>query len=81
MKPGKKLPLIFILTLIAGCAAIIAVDTDYNAGTDFSRYNSFALELIEHPPSGDPRLDDNPFFDSRVRTALQEEFTNRGLEV
>lgn len=76
-----KISLIFLFAIIAGCAAVIAVDSDFNPETDFSRYNSFALEIIEHPPSGDPRLDDNPFFDSRIRTALQEEFTNRGLEM
>ena len=65
--------------LLAGCVSI-TVGSDFDPGTDFSRYATFAWETIEQTDTGDPRLDDNPFFDSRVRSAVARQLSLKGLD-
>jgi hypothetical protein len=70
---------VFITTL-AGCVSI-SVSSDFDPATDFSNYQTYAWERDESTPSGDPRLDDNPFFDSRVRAGVERQLTAKGLEL
>ena len=68
------------ITVLAGCASI-SVSSDFDPATDFSRYRTYAWERAESTPSGDPRLDDNPFFDSRVRAGVERQLAAKGLEL
>jgi len=65
---------------LTGCA-IMAVGSDFNPNTDFSAYRTFGWEAAESLPTGDARLDDNPFFDERVRRAVEREMVGKGLEM
>jgi hypothetical protein len=66
--------------LVAGCA-MMSVGSDYDPELDLSSYNSYAWETMDTPlPTGDPRLDDNPFFDDRVRAAVDRELAGKGFE-
>ncbi len=72
----------FVITviLLTGCATRILVGSDYESNTDFSSYRSYAWEETGEAPTGDPRLDNNPFFDARVRAAVDQQLAIRGFD-
>lgn len=42
-------------------------------------FRTFAFDTRDALPTGDPRLDNNPFFDSRMRSAVELELQFKGL--
>jgi hypothetical protein len=46
---------------------------------DFTRYSTFSWGDSDLLPRGDARLDNNPFFDNSVRTALEQQLVAKGL--
>lgn len=65
---------------LAGCAAI-TVSADFDPEVDFQTYRTYAWGPADALPTGDPRLDNNPFFDDRMRGAVDGELAERGLTV
>lgn len=66
------------LATLTGCASI-STGADFDPATRLDRYQSFDWGAGDTLPSGDPRLDHNPFFDSRVRAAVELELAAKGL--
>jgi hypothetical protein len=64
--------------LLAGCASI-NTGADYPAGIRLEQYQTFGWGGGDSLPVGDPRLDNNPFYDSRVRSAVELELAAKGL--
>lgn len=77
MKPLRLLAAACVIVL-TGCA-VMSVGSDYAPDTKFSNFHTFAWELTKPLPTGDPRLDDNPFFSSRVRSTVEKQLEDRGL--
>lgn len=68
------------LVLAAACATI-TVGADFEPGVRFDVYRTFGWDAPDPLPIGDPRLDNNPFFDSRVRSAIELELAAKGLRL
>jgi len=66
------------VTLVVGCAGIVA-GAHFQPETRFAEYRTFAWGPRDELPTGDPRLDNNPFFDAQVRSAVEAELGIRGL--
>jgi hypothetical protein len=49
-------------------------------GTDFTRYRTYDWAPAGQFSTGDPRLDNNPFFQERLRAAVEKELAARGFE-
>lgn len=84
MNPGNALLVWTVTSAILGsaaCSVPIQAGADFSRGTDFSPYRTFAWGPSDALPTGDPRLDNNPFFQERVRAAVEAELTNRGYEL
>jgi len=64
--------------LLSGCAGISS-GADYLAGMRLDQYQTFDWGGGDSLPVGDPRLDANPFFDARVRAAVELELAAKGL--
>jgi len=75
----SRIPVVLGSALLASCVSI-TVGSDFDPGTDFTKYTTFAWETVEQTTTGDPRLDDNPFFNSRVRSAVERQLSLRGLD-
>lgn len=73
---GAAVPLV-----LASACASISVGADHEAGVRFDQYRTFGWEAQDALPVGDPRLDNNPFFDSRVRGAVELELAAKGLRL
>jgi hypothetical protein len=72
---------IAILTLLAlaltGCATMKG-SSHVERGAEFTRYRTWAWVTAEAQPTGDPRLDNNSFFQDRLRAAVDHEMTRKG---
>ena len=67
------------LVVLASCGAGIRYGADFAPEHDFARYSTFQWEAADPLPTGDPRLDANPFFDQRIRAAVEAQLLARGL--
>ena len=65
--------------MFSGCAAT-NVGSYLASQADLTRYHSFAWATPDHFETGDPRLDNNPFFQDRVQAAIEKELASRGVE-
>ena len=66
-------------TVAAGCATM-NVSSYLERGVDIRQYRTFHWASPETFSTGDPRLDNNRFFDERVRMQVEKELTGRGFE-
>lgn len=66
---------------LVACAATMTVSSHVERGLDFSRYRSFSWGPADALPTGDPRLDQNPFFKDHVQGAVEKQLALRGLPV
>jgi hypothetical protein len=62
-----------------GCAAT-HVNSYLARQADITRYHTFALAAPGRFETGDPRLDNNPFFQDRAQAAIEKELAGRGFE-
>ena len=62
-----------------GCATM-KVNSYAMRGLDISRYHSFDWGPADTFSTGDPRLDNNRFFDERVRAEVEKHLAAKGLE-
>lgn len=61
------------------CAMAIAAGADFSPTVYFTRYSTFSFDEADDRPVGDPRLENNPFFEDRVHAAIAVELAARGI--
>ena len=66
---------------LAACAAAMTVSSHVERGLDFAKYQTFAWGPADALPTGDPRLDQDPFFKDHVQGAVEKQLALRGVEV
>lgn len=64
---------------VARCAPI-KVDSYASRGADFARYRTYDWGPVETFATGDPRLDNNPFFQDRLKEAVEKRLAAAGFE-
>ncbi len=69
-----------ILSVTLMSCATMNVSSHVRHGIDFSQYRTFALEPGDAMPTGDPRLDRDPFFQDHMQGAVIREMSLKGLE-
>lgn len=67
-----------VMLALAACAVPIRVNSYLERGADLSRYRTYDFAPVEAVATGDPRLDSNPFFNARVREAVDKGLAARG---
>ena len=74
------LPAVAIAALaLNGCASTMTVSSHLQRDIDFRQYQTFGWGPADALPTGDPRLDDNPFFHDHVQGAVEKTLALRGL--
>jgi hypothetical protein len=77
---------VLVVTLLASAAlalpgcATVRVNSSAARGADLTRYQTYRWSPAAGLFTGDPRLDNNPFFDERVRAAVEQQLGRRGFE-
>ncbi|HSJ42600.1 MAG TPA: DUF4136 domain-containing protein [Xanthobacteraceae bacterium] len=64
---------------LAGCATM-TVHSYADRRADFGRYRTYQWGPADTWSTGDPRLDNNRFFDERVRAQVEKQLARRGFE-
>jgi hypothetical protein len=62
---------------LAGCATM-SVSSYVERGTDFAQFRTFGWEPADNLPTGDPRLDNNPFFRDYMEGAVERHMATKG---
>ena len=69
-----------VLTLaVTGCATML-VSSHVQRDVDFAQYRTYDWGAPDALPTGDPRLDDNPFFNDHMQGAVEKQLAARGLD-
>ena len=59
----------------------MTVSSHVDRGINFARYRTYDWGPADALPTGDPRLDKNPFFKDHVEGAVEKQLAARGLEM
>jgi Domain of unknown function (DUF4136) len=65
---------------VTGCASTMTVSSHVRRDVDFARYRTYDWGPADALPTGDPRLDRNPFFQDHVQGAVEKGLFARGFE-
>ncbi len=74
-----RIALLVAVVAGSGCAAT-TVRSYADRSLDLQQYRTFAWAPSVARSTGDPRLDNNEFFDQRVRSQVEKELTRRDFE-
>jgi hypothetical protein len=77
-RPGIAALAAAALTL-AGCATM-NIGSFVERGANLAQYRTFAWGPADRQSTGDPRLDNNPFFADRLRSGVETRLMTRGME-
>lgn len=72
---------VLAVALAAGCATATNVSSHVDRGVDFSRYRTFDWGPADALPTGDPRLDRDPFFKDQLQGAVEMTLGARGIQL
>jgi hypothetical protein len=76
-------PIVVLATVVlggtVGCATM-DVGADFEPSATLAPFHTFRFDTPDALPTGDPRLDNNPFFDTRMRAAVEFEMAAKGLK-
>jgi uncharacterized protein DUF4136 len=82
MRPLFRLTAALLSALaLSGCAARMTVSSHVERGLDLSRYRTFDWGPADALPTGDARLDQDPFFKDQVQGAVEKGLLTRGLRL
>ena len=74
-----RLTAVALLALIAAGCATMLVSSHVQRDVDFSRYRTYDWGPADALPTGDPRLDSNPFFKDHMQGAVERRLAQKGL--
>jgi hypothetical protein len=69
-----------LMTVVLGGCATLDVSSYVERGADLNRYHTYAWAPTDRLSTGDPRLDNNPFFLRQVQTSVDGGLARRGFE-
>ena len=78
-RPIRFTALMLAAFALTSCASI-KVKSFVERGADFARYRTYNWAATDGLETGDPRLDNNPFFLERVQADVEKELAARGFE-
>jgi hypothetical protein len=64
---------------LTGCSSM-TVSSYLERGSDFARYRTYGWDKAGPLETGDPRLDNNPFFHERIQADVEKQLATRGFE-
>ena len=81
MRTTTRFALATVALMGTACGGIpITAGADLEPGYDLTQYTSYTWDEPDGQPTGDPRLDNNPFFVHRMHSAIHWELATRGIE-
>ena len=65
--------------VVVGCATAMNVSSHVERGVDFRAFRTYQWGPADALPTGDPRLDRNPYFKDLVQGAVERQMAGHGL--
>lgn len=69
-----------LITLAGACGPGIRAGADFAPDVDFGSFSTYVWDEPDTRPVGDPRLENNPFFEQRLHDAIEREMSARGFQ-
>lgn len=69
-----------LFSVTAAACATLQVNSFVEKGADLTRYRTYHWAAADAQATGDPRLDNNEFFQDRIRAAVDRRLGERGFE-
>jgi Domain of unknown function (DUF4136) len=73
-------PLAISAVALASCATTMNVSSHVDAGVSFAQYQSYDWGPADALPTGDSRLDKDPFFQDHVQGAVERELARKNYK-
>ena len=80
MRPGQIAAVAFTALTLTSCATPLRVNSFLERGINFAQYHTYNWAPKRAETTGDPRLDNNPFFEERVRADVDKQLALKGFE-
>ena len=80
MRPLGRLAAVIFAALAFPACATMNVSSHVERSVDFAQYHTWDWGPADALPTGDPRLDNNPFFKDYLEGAFEKQFAARHLE-
>ena len=80
MRPFERFAAAGIVALMVGACATMNVSSHIERGADFTQYRTWDWGPADALPTGDPRLDNNPFFKDYLEGAFEKQLATRRFE-
>jgi hypothetical protein len=76
---AASVALMAVTSIGMGCASL-TVNSYVARSFDTGRYQTYDWAAADRGPTGDPRLDNNRFFDEHVRRQIEKQLASKGFE-
>jgi hypothetical protein len=76
----RRLTAVATVALAATHCATLNVSSHVQRGLDFAQFHTYDRGPADALPTGDPRLDRNPFFGDQVEGAVEKQPATKGFE-
>lgn len=80
-KALRLMAVLLAMSVTASCATTISVSSHVDRNQNFTRYRTYDWGPADALPTGDPRLDQSPFFKDHVQGAVERQLAMKGLEL
>ena len=77
---SRRLGVTIFIAALAGCSTM-EISTDFDPTANFAGLKTYAWLDEPRKATGDPRIDDNPFLEGRIHTAVDRELAAKGFVV
>jgi uncharacterized protein DUF4136 len=79
LRLARSAALAVVTLTLTGCATAMTVSSHVDRGIDFTRYHSYDWGPADALPTGDARLDKDPFFQDHVQGEVEKALAARGV--
>jgi len=79
-RPVRFAAVAFTALTLTSCATPLRVNSFVERGIDFAQYHTYNWAPPRAVATGDPRLDNNPFFEVRVQADVDRQLALKGFE-
>jgi hypothetical protein len=79
MNPLLRFAAVIVPALVLSGCGTMKVTSYTEPGVDWSLYHTYSWGAVDDKPTGDPRLDNNPFFHERIQAEVERWLTRRGF--
>ena len=76
---GRSIAVAICALAVTSCATM-NVSSHVQSGVDFAQYRTYDWGPADALPTGDPRLDKNPFFQDHILGAVEKQMAVKGYE-